>query len=845
MALWERAGALAELDGLCRAGGRIALVAGEAGIGKSSLVRAFAADRRGRVWQGACDPLVTPRPLGPLHDIGREAGGALAAALAAQEPPGRLFAALLDALERPGPAPVIVVEDLHWADAATLDLLVLLARRIDRLRALLILTYRDDETAGHPLHAALAAFPRDVVRRIALRRLSRECVAEQAARAGRDPAAVFALTGGNPLLVTEALAGDDPAVGGGAVQDLVLARLRRLPSEACDLAELAAVLQRLDVPAEGPDAEAIDRCVAGGVLVAVDGGVGYRHELFRRVVEDALPPARRRALHRRALQHLTTRTGADPARLTHHAGLAEDIPMLRRYSRIAAEAAAAQGAHREAAAHYRAILATAPPAGAELLEAFAFQAYLAGLSTEALAARQEAVELRRGRGEWERVGENERWISRLAWWSGDAALARSAAERAVETLRRLPPGRELAMAYSNRSQLHMLANELGPAVEWGTRAAELAGRLGDVETELHAATNVATARLTEGDPGAAGELVRLHGRAAAAGLVDHAARALVNRAANDVWLADDLAMAAAAVEDALRYATAHDLDGYVQYLFGVRACVRYERGDWDGALADAGEALARPNLIGVAVVPAYVTKGRVESGRGDPAAPETLDRALELALRTGELQRIGPVAIARAEHFLVNGAPDRAADEARRGLEPAIRSGHMRYTSEIEHRLWRATGEPPGHAHGPFAALVAGDWRAAAEAWRRGGRVLTRVHALALGDAAAAGEALAVLDALGARRTAEWMRGDLRRRGVTGVPRGPRPATAANAAGLTARQAEVVRLLADGLSNADIAARLTLSEKTVQHHVSAILAKLSAASRTQAAAAARRLGLVP
>lgn len=786
-------------------------------------MRAFAAARRG-LWLGACDPLVTPRPLGPWHDIARQAGGALAEALAAHEPP---LDALLDALERPGPPRVVVLEDLHWADAASLDLLILLARRIERLRALLVLTYRDDEAPGHPLHATLAALPRDAVRRVLLPPLSRECVAEQAARSGRDPAAVYDLTGGNPLLVTEAL-NEEPA---GAVHHLILTRLERLQAPARDLAELAAVMQRLDVAGDGPEPALVDRCVAAGVLVAAGDGAGFRHELLRRAVEDALPPGRRRALHLRAVRRLEARPAVDPARLAHHARLSQDEELLRRYSLSAAESAAAQGAHREAAAHYRALVDLG--AGAEVLEAYAFQAYLAGLSAEAVDARRRAAEQRRAAGDWERAGANERWLSRLAWWSGDTALARRAVAAAVETLGQGPPGRELAMALSTRAQLHMLAHEVEPAVEWGTRAAELAERLGDGETAVHAAINVTTARLVRGDPDASGELVRLHERAAAAGLVDHAARALVNRACTELWIGDDLAATLAAIAAALAYADRHDLDGYRQYLLGVRAAVRVEAGDWAGALADADESLAYPARGGVGPLPAYVARGRVQSARGEPEAEATLDLALREALATEELQRIGPVAIVRAEHWLYLGEPGRAAAEARRGLELAVSVGHRRYTRELAFRLSRATGAPSDV-----------DWRAAAEGFGRGGRLLARVHALALGDAAAAGAALAALDALGARQAAGWLRADLRRRGVRGVPRGPRPATAANAAGLTGRQAEVLRLLADGCSNAEIAAALTLSEKTVQHHVSAILAKLSAASRTQAAATARRLGLV-
>jgi hypothetical protein len=181
---------------------------------------------------------------------------------------------------------------------------------------------------------------------------------------------------------------------------------------------------------------------------------------------------------------------------------------------------------------------------------------------------------REGLGERIRVGENHRWISRLAWWSGRGAEARAAAIRAVDVLGRGEPSRELAMAYSNRSQLHMLAHELAEAVTWGERARELADRLGDLDTSIHASVNVGAARLLGGDPAAVAALREAHVAASAAGLVDHAARALVSRAASLVETCDYHA-AAAALDEALRYAAAHDLDGYLQYLLVVRAAIRW------------------------------------------------------------------------------------------------------------------------------------------------------------------------------------------------------------------------------------------------------------------------------
>ncbi|GIJ73609.1 ATP-binding protein [Virgisporangium ochraceum] len=849
MELWERAEPLAQLEDLLRQGGRVALVAGEAGIGKSSLVSAFA-DRcagRARFLLGVCDPLVTPRALGPLHDIGRQVDGALAERLRAGADRGEVLDALVDELSGPRQRrrPVVVVEDAHWADEATMDLLVFLSRRIGRLPALLVVTYRDDEVGPeHPLRAALAAMPPAVVRRIAVAPLSLECLADNAA--GRDAAEVYRLTGGNPLLVTEILANDGPEVPD-TVRTLVLARLQGLPAPARALAHLVAVVPTRAGPAvlRGHEA-AVERCIAAGVLVPSGDGVAYRHELLRRAVEDALSPVTRQALHRTVLSLLADARTTDPARLAHHARLAGDIDAVLRHGTVAAAGAAAQGAHREAAAHYRAVVPHAdrlPPADrADLLEAFAVQAYLAGVSAEGLDACRAALREWTALGDRARTGACLRWVSRLAWWSGRGAEARAAAAASVEVLEKEPPGRALAMAVSNRSQLHMLAHELDAAREWGERARRLAEAVGDAETAAHATVNIATARALAGDPVAAQELRRIHDTAAAAGLTDHAARALVNRSSSLLELSEYDA-GSAALDEALAYTAAENLDGYGQYLLGLRAMVRLERLDWDGALDDARASLDRPGRPGVAVVPALVARGRILSARGDDAALSTLDEAATTAYGLEEVQWVGPVASARAEHFLLLGDPQRALAEVRPAWDLASAKGHRWFTAELAFRRWQA-GDAGARPDGPFRQVVDGDWAAAAAAWAMRGRRHARLEARAHGDRAACVEALAGLDGVGAVRAATRLRAALRRRGVTGVPRGPRPSTAANAAGLTARQAEVLRLLAAGLSTVDIAARLTLSPKTVEHHVSAVLDKLGAASRGRAVAVARDRGLL-
>jgi class 3 adenylate cyclase/DNA-binding CsgD family transcriptional regulator len=852
-----------ELGGATAAGGRVMLVAGEAGIGKSALVRRFAEQHSAdaRFLLGACDPLLTPRALGPLHDIARQAGGRLAALLAAGSPREQLFAALLDELDQPARPQVVVMEDVHWADEATLDLLVFLGRRMERSRALLIVTYRDDELGvDHPLRTVIGRLPPAAARRLRLEPLSEAAVAELARRAGRPAAGLRALTGGNPLLVTEVLAAGEAGVPL-TVRDLVLARFGGLPADAQQVVRLVAVIPTraelwlLEQALGPPPAPAVEAGVAAGLLVVGEESVGFRHELLRQAVEGSLSTLGRRELNRRVLEALaaSTERQVDVARLAHHARKAGDTGAVLRYAPEAARQAAAVAAHREAAGHYRAALAHAdglpPPERADLLEGYSFQAYLAGLAQEALDARLAALQIREAEDSREQLGECLRWLSRLFWWAGRRREAEAAAARAIAVLETEPPGHQLAMAYSNQAQLDMLACRSEAAMNWAGRAIELAQRLDDNETLTHALTNIGTARRISGDHGGRDELERAFEVATAAGLEDHAARALNNQASGSVELRD-YQHARGDLDRALAFTVQHDLVGYTQSLTGVRARLRLDQGDWAGAEQDARAALAdaepwRQKLT--TAVDAMVVLGLLQTRRGDPNATVTLAEAAACALPSDDLQSIGPVAAGRAEHAWLNGELDRTAAEATTAFELAVRAGHPWYAGELAFWLWRAGAllEVPAVAAEPYRLLLAGDWQASASAWRTLGCPYEQAQALAHGDVEAGRQALRLLDGLGANHTAQHLRRELRARGVLSIPRGPSRATAAEPARLTGRQLEVLQLLAAGRSNAEIAARLSLSVKTVEHHVSALLGKLGMGSRREAAAAARRLNVTP
>ncbi|MEV6493211.1 helix-turn-helix transcriptional regulator, partial [Actinoplanes sp. NPDC051633] len=557
----------------------------------------------------------------------------------------------------------------------------------------------------------------------------------------------------------------------------------------------------------------------------------------RRAVEGSLSPVRRAALHAEVLAKLEARPGVDPARLVHHAHLAGDAAAVLRWVPAAADRAGAMGAYRQAAAHYDLALPLVGADRAEWLENYGRAAYLGGLVPDALGAYREALALRESAGDRAKTGEDLRMISRLSWWNGRPDEARAATERAIE----VSEGPGLAGAYSQLAWLCMLAEERPEATAWGERARDLARRTGDLEVELQADVTIASVLMQARYPMGRDQLEEAHRRAAAAGVDDQAVRALVNVAgmALDQF---DLEISGGALDRVIAYAQARDMNGYVRHLLGYRAKVRLARGDWAGAVADADRAIAGPEQPGGALVPALTVRGVIRSRRGLAGAEADVRLAAEGGHGTGEPQFVMPAALAMAEHLWLIGQPDRAAAEAKRGIEAAERGGQPWFHGELAFWLWRCgqLAEPPAGVATPFRLLINGDWRGAAQEWEARGCPYHRAEALSHGDADACAEALREFDRFGAVVRARRLRAELRDRGLP-VPRGPRPATTADPTGLTARQREVLGLIAQGLSNAAIAGRLHLSTKTVDHHVSAILGKLGVTSRGQAAAQHREL----
>jgi DNA-binding CsgD family transcriptional regulator/tetratricopeptide (TPR) repeat protein len=542
---------------------------------------------------------------------------------------------------------------------------------------------------------------------------------------------------------------------------------------------------------------------------------------------------------------------ADLARVAHHAEAAGDFGAVLRYAPAAGERAAALGSHREAAAQFARALRFArdlePERRAELLERRSYECYLTDRIADAIGARRQALDEHRAAHDVLREGDAHRWLSRLAWFSGDNDAAEREALLAVELLEPLAPGPALAMAYSNLAQLRMLAHEPTEAARWGTRAIALAERLGETEILVHALNNVGTAGMIDGSSDGRVMLERSLELALAAGLEEHVARAYTNLSTAAVELRE-YALARDNLDAGIAYCAERDLDSWLLYMTGWRARSELDQGRWDAAAASATAVLEHPGAAVPSRITPLVVIGLLRARRGDPDPWSPLAEALELAEGTGELQRLVPVAAARAEARWLAGEPDEVAAETAVALALALT--HRVPWAAGELFVWRRRAGLVEKVEArtvaePFRLELGGACEAAGDRWRALGCRYEAALALAHADGQTARrDALAELRQLGARPAAARVARALREDGARDVSSGPRATTRENPAGLTVRELEVLVLVADGLRNAQIAARLFVSEKTVAHHVSAILRKLGVSSRSQAGAEATRLGIV-
>ena len=761
--LLEREQLLAELGVLRADGGRLVFVGGEAGVGKTALVRAFE-DEVGEVLRGSCENLAAPTPLGPFLDVGLE--------------PGEPRAIATSVLERGG---VLVLEDVHWADGASLDVLRVLGRRVEGSDAFVVATYRDDEVTGdHPLRVVLgelASAPGVV--RLTVPRLSLDAVRELAAPLGADADAIHRLTLGNAFFVTEIL-----AAGGGelpeTVRDAVLARVALLDEPARRLIEAIAViplraelwLLEQIVPAE---LERLEACLESGAIRGDRDGVAFRHELARLAVESSLAPHRRRALHETILAALAEHS--DLSRLAYHAEEAGDVGAVLEYAPAAGEAASTVSSHREAAVQYERALRFADGLGAaeraDLLDRYAQEALLTGLYEEAVDARFAALALYRELGDRLQVGVTLSRLPSPLSRLGRNDDAEAASLEAIEVLETLPPGGELAWAYAVQAYARMLNRDNAEGVAWGRRSAAAAVAIGDSDVEAYALNMVGTSLVMAGEI-EAGVAELLRSLELSTGTANETfTMTALNMLGTGLGEMMELEAAERWLRECIDFAEAREL--WPVYPRSWLALVHVYRGRWDEGGVLAGDVLH--GLVDpISRISALIALGRVRARRGDPGAFDALDEALELARPGGHLQRLGHIHSARAEAAWLMGDAARTVEEAAAAYELALAKRHLWYGGELAYWQWKAGAldDAPDWIAEPYRLQLDGDAQGAAEAWRV--RLCPYEAARTLADAGDE-EALAELERLGARPLAS----DLRRR--LGL-RGPREATRGNPAGL-------------------------------------------------------------
>ncbi|WP_156689429.1 helix-turn-helix transcriptional regulator [Mycobacterium sp. Marseille-P9652] len=863
--LLEREAVLAELGalarGIRRGTGGLVLLGGEAGVGKTAAITRFTSrlDLDIRVLRGWCDPLEATRPLGPLLDalagVGPAAAHALSSAIEAGDT-GALYRRLLGVL-RDGHRWVWVIEDAHWADGATLDLLRFLARRVDSLPLMLLVSYRDDAlSAEHPLSVALGDVATcAAATRIGLRPLSRAAVATLAVGSGLNANELHRLTGGNPFFLTEVLAAGAAALTRNtlprSISEAVCGRLGRLSSAARETAHAAAVCgPRADpdlLAKVCPEAGAgLVECLDAGVLVAEGDAIGFRHELARRATADKIPGYQRRVLHKRALTAL-----AEPpinpdtfGALAFHAEKAGDTDAVTQYAPAAAARASMLGANREAAELYALALRHADGVPAEQkvtwLEQHAFSCYVSGLGKAAVSSWEEAIALRHALGDTLGESSDLHWLSHQLYALGRTSAAVESTLASLRLLEDAGPCPQLA--WSLAAMAGLAAFGFDPAcADYAERAIALGTQLGDRAVVVRARFYALLAPVLADDTGWDDLEAAWHDSMAIEELSELAGLngALIS------WYAavhHDVARAEAYIDETSAFCAEHDLGMFDAVTTGAAGLLAMHTGDWSHALACADDVVTRPGLPPSTRILSLITAALIRSRRAEQPVDALLDEALAAA-DPGDLARLGVVWAARAEVAWLAGDDDTARAEAQAGLAAATEHadpwlvGHLRRWAQLAGGP--VTDAPTVDTVTPYRLEVSGDWQGAAAEWTRLGCPYDAAIAQLGGDVAAVEAALTTFRRLGARAVARraqrrlaQLRGPIRRSHSAG--------TVSDPDGLTRREREVLTLIAAGHSDADIATKLSISPKTVGHHVTAILAKLGVDNRTQAAVRVRQ-----
>ena len=850
----------AQLDKTIMGKGHCVFISGESGIGKTSLVNSFCQAHKDdyAIYTGLCDALFTPRPLAPLYDIAWQISEEFGQISQTYEDRTTLFARFFHALSQSKQPTIIVFEDIHWADEATLDFIKFFARRISQTTCLFLLTYRDNEIhAQHPLRNVLGELVPGSFTRLLLPPLSRQAVEKLSMEKGYKGDDVYHISGGNPFYVQEILASYSPGIPD-TIRDSVLSVYNRQDTDTKYNWERLAILPTgMEITCldklDPHYTTAIEKCLSNGILIIRDGVLLFKHELYRRTLEESLSPLKRIELNKQILDLYREYFEANKQieRIVHHAKNANAYEIVVRYAPEAAIRAACVGAHIEAAKLYLTAITYYQGSDPDVLlpfyEAYAYECYLTNQIDEAIIYQGKALTIRKQKNESEKIGDSLRFLSRLWWFNGNRNQAEKFAKRAIDVLEHKPSSRAKGMAFSNMSQLKMLANQPADCLFWGQKAIDIAHKLQDNEMLAHALTNIGTAHMNSRQTREKGiDLVKqslaisLHNA-----YHDHAARAYTNLSYQAVDK-KDYTMAQQTLDAGLLYCEERELDALKNYMLSIKARLSLETGQWAQALAMASQLLEGENQTPLIKVGALTVQATIQMRGGHPGALSLLEEAKKIAFKTQEPQRIVPVMIAILEYEWLTGTQFIDQDALQYAIQLVEQTDHFVQNSAFAFWLMKARNQPvslPERYEG-YDFSDEDTYQKAVLTWERLGCPYEQAILLLEGSEEDKRKAIIRVDNLGAGAVCEKMKQEMRAAGINKIPRGIRETTRSNPAQLTNRELSILALLQQSMQNKEIAEKLFISPKTVDHHISSILLKLDVNSRAKAVREASELGIL-
>jgi ATP/maltotriose-dependent transcriptional regulator MalT len=597
---------------------------------------------------------------------------------------------------------------------------------------------------------------------------------------------------------------------------------------------------------------AVQNCIDSKILTVDKGRILFKHELYRRTIESSLSPIARIVLNKKILDLLleSFEQNHAPERIIHHAKNANEYDLVVKYAPMAATQAASVGAHIEAARLYLTAIEYYQGNDEDTLlqfyESYAYECYLTNQPKEAIIYTNRALDIWKKKNDIEKIGNSMRLLSRLWWWSGNWHRAENFAKEAIEVLESQPSSKAKAMAYSNLAQLKMLTERRDECLYWGEKAIALARELNDGETLSHALNNVGTVQMTQGSMEKGNELLQQSLAIALKNSYnEHAARAYTNLGCNSVML-KNYKEAEKFFEEGIRYSEERDLDAWSSYMMSWTARLKLETGHWKEAYNIAETLLKNENQTPVIRIIVLVIAASIKMRTGEEDALRQLMDAKTMASQSMESQRILPVLSAMLEYEWITGSLI-IDNEFLDAVKAKIMASDTVYgNGEFVFWLKKARKqnltvkkiEETYNADSPTSAMKAADF------WEKAGSPYQQALVLFETNDENKRKAIAIVQRLGATAVYERMKFEMRRLGIKNIPRGIRKTTRSNPECLTDRELDVLRLLQEGLHNREIAARLFISAKTVDHHISAILYKLEVNSRTKAVHEAEKLGII-